>query len=465
MSDNQKVDNGVLPVFTTESIEQGDGSQRQVIEIGSLDASVSIGGGTEYTEGDIDASVTGGATMWKDSSDTLQVAGEDNPLPVTGTAPALNIEKALDFASFDLNAAAFSETTAIAASYILDHIELSFSTSESRAVTVTTASGTVIYEATSTYQNGKPLSFDLSYASGEEITVDVTQTSGACTLTCIVRVKKANAVIGAAPSLGPSSELIGIPYDFYVEIKKGNVPGHSIISKFGAIKNLTTALTPITTAGVYPTPAALTSLEFLSDNANDTAAGTGATKVTFEGLGPGWTLLSEEIATNGLTPVALANQYYRIFRKYVSESGTYASAAGASHAGILTLREASAGPTWATIELEGGFGLGQSQIAAYTIPEGKRAAIISKHFTTETNKPVTFIFFTRPNADDVTTPYTGVMRTKEMERGIDTTYAVKPVAPTGFEQGPCDVGFMGNTAASTADVSLDFEILLIDDGY
>lgn len=40
------------------------------------------GGGIQYTEGDIDASVTGTAVMWEDAADTLRVASATKPLPV-----------------------------------------------------------------------------------------------------------------------------------------------------------------------------------------------------------------------------------------------------------------------------------------------------------------------------------------------------------------------------------------------
>lgn len=50
-----------------------DGSGNQV---------TSFGGGTQYTEGDTDASITGTALMWEDSSDTLRAVSAAKPLPV-----------------------------------------------------------------------------------------------------------------------------------------------------------------------------------------------------------------------------------------------------------------------------------------------------------------------------------------------------------------------------------------------
>lgn len=49
---------------------------------GSGNQITSFGGGTQYTEGDIDASITGTAALWEDTSDTLRAVSMANPLPV-----------------------------------------------------------------------------------------------------------------------------------------------------------------------------------------------------------------------------------------------------------------------------------------------------------------------------------------------------------------------------------------------
>ena len=41
-----------------------------------------IGGGVQYTEGDIDATITGNAIMWEAYGDTLQTVTQDYPLPI-----------------------------------------------------------------------------------------------------------------------------------------------------------------------------------------------------------------------------------------------------------------------------------------------------------------------------------------------------------------------------------------------
>ncbi|KKL97269.1 hypothetical protein LCGC14_1836200, partial [marine sediment metagenome] len=63
----------------------------QVDETGYLKVNVKAGGGagTQYTEGDTDATITGTALMWEDTSDTLRAVSAAKPLPVelkAGTA-------------------------------------------------------------------------------------------------------------------------------------------------------------------------------------------------------------------------------------------------------------------------------------------------------------------------------------------------------------------------------------------
>ena len=45
-------------------------------------AITSFGGGTQYTEGDTDATITGTAMLWEDTSDTLRPVSAAKPLPV-----------------------------------------------------------------------------------------------------------------------------------------------------------------------------------------------------------------------------------------------------------------------------------------------------------------------------------------------------------------------------------------------
>lgn len=59
---------------------QVDASKHLQVDIAA--DSVGIGGGVQYTEADTDVSITGTAIMWEDTSDTLRAVSASKPLPV-----------------------------------------------------------------------------------------------------------------------------------------------------------------------------------------------------------------------------------------------------------------------------------------------------------------------------------------------------------------------------------------------
>lgn len=52
----------------------------------------SFGGGTQYTEGDTDATITGTAVMWEDAGDTLRVVSAAKPLPIGDAGGSLTVD-------------------------------------------------------------------------------------------------------------------------------------------------------------------------------------------------------------------------------------------------------------------------------------------------------------------------------------------------------------------------------------
>lgn len=249
---------------------------------------------------------------------------------------------------------------------------------------------------------------------------------------------------------------------FYTDVALGKIPGYSYISKFG-FGTVAQNIVPITQTLAYPTPTAATALEILSSSGDDDddVAKPGARKVTVIGLDANWEEQTEEVSMDGVTPVALANSYTRIYRWFVSESGTYATATAGSHVGTLTIRESGGGTIWTQIDATP-FPVGQSEIGAYTIPAGKTGYLTTKHVTVDSNKSVDLYFFARRMADDVADPYTGIMRIVDREVGVTGPVTTDYKIPKGPFVGPCDIGFMGVVSANTADVSVEFELLLVD---
>lgn len=249
--------------------------------------------------------------------------------------------------------------------------------------------------------------------------------------------------------------------DFYKRVAMGDVAGWTTVRKFGAIDNVSTTATVVATSGTYQTPTTAQALEILSSDANDTSAGTGARTVTIEGLDEDWAFQSETVTMNGTSAVDLANTYTRVFRMYVATSGTYATSTASSHAGTITLRGDGGGATWATIGLVSSVATGQSQIAVYSIPAGKRGYLVGREYSVEATKTVTLQLYRREAADTVAAPF-APMRVLEVDRGVDGVADRRYPAPIGPFTGPCDLGYFANTSSGTADISVNFSLLLED---
>jgi hypothetical protein len=70
--------------LTTLTPADGDYAPLRVSSTGALHVTGG-GGGTEYNEGDVDATITGSALLWEDTSDTLRPVSAAKPLPVSDT--------------------------------------------------------------------------------------------------------------------------------------------------------------------------------------------------------------------------------------------------------------------------------------------------------------------------------------------------------------------------------------------
>lgn len=240
------------------------------------------------------------------------------------------------------------------------------------------------------------------------------------------------------------------------------VPEEKIVHKFG-FAEVSTTYVPITVDLTYQTPMAPVSLEAVSDNAADAVGGLGATKINVQGIGPDWREQNETVSLTGITPVQLLKQFLRVFRIQIIESGTYAGPTAASHAGKITVRTTGAGAIWGSIT-DTPLPSGQSQIGTYTIPKGYTGYLLDKDITVASNKSIDLYFFTRENADDVTPPYIGIRRLVEREVGVAGHLEITDIVPKGPWVGPCDVGFLGKVVSGTASMSVEFEILLVENG-
>ena len=252
---------------------------------------------------------------------------------------------------------------------------------------------------------------------------------------------------------------------------RGIHPEQSVVNKFGAITSSGTHTTwkPICTSEAWFTPTAAVTLEAVSDdNTNDIAGGSGARAVRVFGLKtPSSTEEeSEDVNLNGTTAVALANQWWRIYRVKVIESGTYAGIGGYSHDSTIDIREtATPANIWAQVIADATFGLAQSEIGCYSIPDGKTAVLLNYRIEiSDTNGAVNAIIAVRENADDVAAPFEP-LQSKAIHKNLaaGTTITNDPDAPIQFITGPADIfGMVRNGINQAYDANMRMQILVID---
>jgi len=248
--------------------------------------------------------------------------------------------------------------------------------------------------------------------------------------------------------------------DFLTRVEAGLVPGYEIMHKFGKHEDVGATYEPLAIHGVYQTvqPANATTLRVKAGNVNDDAGGTGARSIMLLGLDETGAEATESLAPNGAAAGAAgAVTWIRLPRAYIAETGTYAAAGADSQAADIVI-ETTGGVEWLTIH-KPDVGRGQSQVGLFPIPLGKTGYVLSYLLTTDSNKAVDFLFFKREGILDAAPPY-------QARRTIIEEIGVQGHLEGSFRGGQkipelTDLGWMAKADAA-ASVTVDFEILLID---
>lgn len=155
------------------------------------------------------------------------------------------------------------------------------------------------------------------------------------------------------------------------QVSRGNVSGYSNIAKFGLNSDTDTAEEDVWDGGGdWPEPSAAQFFGVASDNANDSAAGTGAQVIVIEGLSSTGLFNTEGVTLDGTTTVTTNDSYTMIHRLYVSAAGS-----GAENAGIV----GATGLTDLTISAQINPAFNQTLMAIYKVPSNQRGYLYSWH--------------------------------------------------------------------------------------
>lgn len=254
------------------------------------------------------------------------------------------------------------------------------------------------------------------------------------------------------------TRVINIPgsdsSNFYYDLAAGKLPSYSIVNAFGANHGLSTTDEDLWRPGgtkSYLTTAA--TLEVISDDVNDTAAGTGAREITIYGLDSAFNEIEETVATAGTSASTATTQtFMRVQRIAVTQAGAY----GGVNAGNITVRVSSGGVTQSYIVL----GAGISQGSHYTIPRGHKGYIVDMSASVQTTKTVEFFLMIRDRAGDNSAPFSSWHRIFEAE-GVEGAAPLRPLAPIFIDE-KTDIRAVGNVSSGTTSIA-NFRYQLILD--
>lgn len=250
-------------------------------------------------------------------------------------------------------------------------------------------------------------------------------------------------------------ENLPLSNNWLMDCQYGLIKGWSAAKKFGMFSAVTTSFTdiwPVATNITYLTAAA--TLEAISSNANDTAAGSGARTIVVEGLDENWDEVSETITMAGTSAsTATTATFIRVNRAYVATVGAY----GGTNAGNITIRVSSAGSTQAYILAD----YSQTLQIYYSVPRLKIIDIHEVHLVADVQKYIDCRFQVRENADDSTVPCSPWL-TKASYVGINGLNDISYLVPMKVN-GKSDLRVQGKVASSTAGISAEIVYSIRDE--
>ncbi len=243
--------------------------------------------------------------------------------------------------------------------------------------------------------------------------------------------------------------------DYFVEVRRGNIEGHTIVNKFGrnvGVPNGVWQLVSLSSpSGAFPVSGSPVRIKAGGDAA-DTANGAGARAVTLIGINSTLTEVSETLTTSGSGASAYTtNSFWRIYRAFVSSVGTY----GVNNTGDITIENALDDALTITADE------GQTQHGAYTIPTGKVGYLLTVDIDTDATKRADFRLFVRENFNDVAVPMSPSLVKLHWD-GVLGPISYRPRSPSIILLALSDIWIEAEGDGANTDVSVDFEILLID---
>jgi hypothetical protein len=179
--------------------------------------------------------------------------------------------------------------------------------------------------------------------------------------------------------------------DFYLQVRKGRVGGHSSLVVVGENDTVGTTFESLwPEGGLINWPASAAQLTVSSDSTDDDAGGTGALTLSISGLSTDFSLLTETITLDGQTGVTTTNSYYRINDLTVLTAGSTGNNVGNIYIGTGSITTGKPATVYGLIEP----GYNVAHGGHYTIPKGNSCFQI--YCVNSSDSPTMFAQFIRP---------------------------------------------------------------------
>ena len=153
---------------------------------------------------------------------------------------------------------------------------------------------------------------------------------------------------------------------FELQVARGQIQAHSLVTIAGYNSDVDTAWEMITPIGNLSYPAAALQMTVSSADADDTSAGTGARTVLITGLDANYAVISETVTMNGQTAVTTTNSFLRINAMLVTTAGTSLANEGIIYIGSGTVTSGVPATIYNVIAA----GFNNATSSQYTIPAG-----------------------------------------------------------------------------------------------
>ncbi len=246
--------------------------------------------------------------------------------------------------------------------------------------------------------------------------------------------------------------------DFLLDVAAGKVDGHETRVLIGSLPSsaVNTYEDLWSEGGILVQPTAAESWEIVSDNANDTAGGTGAQTVVVTYLDDTLTTQVSVASMNGTTPVALNSDHFRVENSNGASGGrTVVIAAGSSgsNEGKITVRVAGGGATRTSILP----GVGISENGQYTVPTGKTGYATQNLLFFPKNDDGQFQTSIKPNIPGSAFISSGAI--PFYQNAFSQPFKSSFVLTEGTT-----VAFQGRSTNGGTNLVWIFEFILIDDG-